>query len=74
MRTLTRSIAMPIEPGFLPAAKVVLANLAAVGVLAAYLPSLIKQPILLLRTLAAAVFFSIDRAPVRLIVDLPARA
>jgi len=27
-----------------------------------------------LANLAAAVFFSIDRAPVRLIVDLPARA
>jgi len=50
---------MHIEPGFLPAAKVAVANLAAVGVLSAYLPSLIKQPTLILRTLLAALFFSI---------------
>ena len=50
---------MHIEPGLLPAAKVAVANLAAVGVLAAYLPTLIKWPTLLLRTLAAALFFSI---------------
>lgn len=50
---------MHIEPGFLPAAKVAVANLAAVGVLAAYLPALIKQPTLILRTLIAAVFFSL---------------
>lgn len=50
---------MHIEPGFIPAAKVAAANLAAAGVVAAYLPSLIKQPTLILRTLVAAVFFSI---------------
>lgn len=50
---------MHIEPGFVPVAKVAAANLAAVGLVAAYLPSLIKQPTLILRTLAAAVFFSI---------------
>ena len=50
---------MHIEPGFLPATKVAIANLAAVGVLATYLPPLIRQPTLILRTLAAAVFFSL---------------
>jgi ABC-type Co2+ transport system permease subunit len=50
---------MHIEPGFIPAAKVAAANLAAAGVVAAYLPSLIKQPTLILRTLVAAVFFSL---------------
>ena len=50
---------MHIEPGFVPVAKVAAANLAAAGVVAAYLPSLIKQPTLILRTLVAAVFFSL---------------
>ncbi len=49
---------MHIEPGFLPATKVAIANLATVGVLATYLPPLLRQPTLILRTLAAAMFFS----------------
>ena len=50
---------MHIEPGFVPVAKVAVANLAAVGLVVACLPSLIKQPVLILRTLAAALFFSL---------------
>ena len=50
---------MHIEPGMLVATKVAAANLAAVGVLSVYLPSLIKQPSLILRTLLAALFFSL---------------
>ena len=50
---------MHIEPGFLVATKVAVANLAAVGVLSVYLPALVKQPSLILRTLLAALFFSL---------------
>ncbi|TVQ85625.1 MAG: cobalamin biosynthesis protein CbiM [Chromatiaceae bacterium] len=50
---------MHIEPGYLSAAKVIGANVAAAGLLAAALPSLVKQPLLIPRTLAAALFFSL---------------
>ncbi|ESQ13749.1 MAG: energy-coupling factor ABC transporter permease [Thiohalocapsa sp. PB-PSB1] len=50
---------MHIEPGYLTLAKTTAANVAAVGLLAAYLPALVKQPSLILRTLIAAGFFSL---------------
>jgi cobalt/nickel transport system permease protein len=50
---------MHIEPGYLTVAKVVAANVAALGVMAAYLPPLLKRPRLILRTLLAAGFFSL---------------
>lgn len=49
---------MHIEPGFLAEAKIAFANVAAVGLLAAHAPTLLKRPALWLRTLLAAVFFS----------------
>lgn len=50
---------MHIEPGVLDAAKVVCANAAAVGVLAAYTPALVKKPSEVLRVGLAAAFFSV---------------
>ncbi len=50
---------MHIEPGYLSATKVLAANLAAVGVLTPWLPPLFKQPLLIPRTLLAALFFSL---------------
>ena len=50
---------MHIEPGILSSAKIAFANVAAIGMLAAYAPGLVKRPTLLLRTALAAVFFSV---------------
>ena len=50
---------MHIEPGILSSAKIAFANVAAVGMLAACAPALLKRPALLLRTALAALFFSI---------------
>lgn len=50
---------MHIEPGFLSDAKIMAANVAAVGLLAAHAPALWRRPALWLRTLLAAIFFSV---------------
>ena len=50
---------MHIEPGLLAQPKLVFAAVAAVAVLSAYAPTLLKNPALWLRTLLAAVFFSL---------------
>ena len=50
---------MHIEPGILSSAKIAAANLAATSLLAVQAPQLIKQPQLILRTLLAALFFSV---------------
>ena len=50
---------MHIEPGILSSAKIAFANVAAVGMLAACAPALVKRPALLLRTALAALFFSV---------------
>jgi cobalt/nickel transport system permease protein len=50
---------MHIEPGVLAAAKIVLANVAVVGLLAGCVPALWRRPQLLLRTLLAAAFFTL---------------
>jgi len=50
---------MHIEPGYLAQSKVLIANIAAIGVLVAHAPAVLKHPALWLRTLLAAVFFSV---------------
>lgn len=50
---------MHIEPGYISQAKLVLANTSALGVLAYYAKDLIARPTDILRTLLAAVFFSL---------------
>lgn len=50
---------MHIEPGLLAQGKLMFANAAAVAVLAAHAPALLKKPGLWLRTALAAVFFSV---------------
>jgi cobalt/nickel transport system permease protein len=50
---------MHIEPGMLDQFKILGANVAAIGVLAAHAPALLKRPTLWLRTALAAVFFSL---------------
>ena len=50
---------MHIEPGLVAQAKVMFANVAAGGVLASYAKFLVKQPGDILRTMFAALFFSI---------------
>jgi ABC-type Co2+ transport system permease subunit len=50
---------MHIEPGYISQAKVLLANYSAIAVLGAYLPGLIRVPANLVRTILAAVFFSL---------------
>jgi len=50
---------MHIEPGIIAQAKVMAANLGAVGLLAAYAKDLIKHPADIVRMLLAAVFFSL---------------
>lgn len=50
---------MHIEPGILDAAKITAANVAAVGLLAKYAPRLVERPALIVRTLLAALFFSL---------------
>ncbi|WP_409281367.1 energy-coupling factor ABC transporter permease [Pseudomonas defluvii] len=50
---------MHIEPGVLNAAKVLYANVTAIGTLAVFTPRLIKRPDDILKTLLAAMFFSI---------------
>ncbi len=50
---------MHIEPGFVSAAKIAAANVAAVGLLGSYASTLLRQPQLVVRTLLAAVFFSL---------------
>lgn len=50
---------MHIEPGFVSAAKVGLANVAAVGLLGSQFSGLVKKPQLIVRTLLAALFFTV---------------
>lgn len=50
---------MHIEPGFIAPAKLVLANTAAAAVLVGHLKGFFRAPVLLLRALIAAVFFSL---------------
>lgn len=50
---------MHIEPGFVSAAKVMGANMAAVGLLGFYLKELIRHPLDIVKVLLAAVFFSV---------------
>lgn len=50
---------MHIEPGLLAQGKLIVANAAAVAVLAAHAPALARRPALWLRTALAAVFFSV---------------
>lgn len=50
---------MHIEPGYISQAKVILANVAALGVVGYYARALIKQPAEIVRTLLAALFFSL---------------
>lgn len=50
---------MHIEPGILNAAKVLYANVAAVGALAAFAPRLISRPDMLIKAALAAAFFSV---------------
>ena len=50
---------MHIEPGFVVQAKVVLANVAVVGVLGLYAKELMAKPQLIVKSLVAAVCFSL---------------
>ena len=50
---------MHVEPGYISAAKIILANVAALGVVLYYAQDLIKQPAQIVRTLLAALFFSL---------------
>ena len=50
---------MHIEPGFVSAAKVLGANIAATSLLAFYLKGLVKNPFEIVKALLAAVFFSV---------------
>jgi len=50
---------MHIEPGLIVQAKVMLANISALGVIGYYAKDLLKQPADVVRTLLAAVFFSL---------------
>lgn len=50
---------MHIEPGFVIETKVIAANVVAMGVLAYYSKGLIKQPLNVVKTLIAAIFFSL---------------
>lgn len=50
---------MHIEPGIIAQAKVVLANASAVGLVAYYARDLLRQPADIVRTLLAALFFSL---------------
>ena len=50
---------MHIEPGYIVHAKVIGANVAAVGVIAYYAKDLLKEPGLIVRGFLAAIFFSI---------------
>jgi cobalt/nickel transport system permease protein len=50
---------MHIEPGILSGAKIAAANLAAASLLASQAPQLVRKPQLILRTLLAALFFSV---------------
>ena len=50
---------MHIEPGFLVQAKIMFANVAAAGLLSGYTKELIKKPADIVRTLLAALFFSL---------------
>ncbi|HEY8856186.1 MAG TPA: energy-coupling factor ABC transporter permease [Rugosibacter sp.] len=49
---------MHIEPGYVSAAKIALANIAAIGMLGSQSLQLIHQPQLIVRTLLAAIFFT----------------
>ncbi|MFZ0408285.1 MAG: energy-coupling factor ABC transporter permease [Cyanobium sp.] len=52
------AMAMHIEPGVLPAQKVVYANYVAVATLAGFTPALLRNPWLIVKTIVASVFFS----------------
>ena len=50
---------MHIEPGLLATPKLMAANVAAVALIAAHAPAWLKQPRLWLRTVLAALFFTV---------------
>jgi ABC-type Co2+ transport system permease subunit len=50
---------MHIEPGYVSATKIALANIAAIGMLGSQSLQLVRQPQLMVRTLLAAIFFSV---------------
>ncbi|MFZ2629129.1 MAG: energy-coupling factor ABC transporter permease [Rugosibacter sp.] len=50
---------MHIEPGYVSATKIALANIAAIGVLGSQSLQLVRQPQLMVRALLAAIFFSV---------------
>lgn len=50
---------MHIEPGYVSTAKIAAANIAATGLLASHALPLLRQPQLILRSLLAALFFSV---------------
>ena len=50
---------MHIEPGLINSAKMAVANVAAIGVMGYYAKSLLLQPTMVVRTLAAALFFTV---------------
>lgn len=50
---------MHIEPGYISAVKVALANVAAIGVIGSQAFQLLKKPQLIFRTLLAAIFFTL---------------
>lgn len=50
---------MHIEPGYISAAKIALANTAAIGLLGSQATALVRKPQLIVRTLLAAVFFTL---------------
>ena len=54
-----KELQMHIEPGVLSASKVAFANITAVSALTAYLPSLARKPLEIVKIVLAAVFFSL---------------
>ena len=50
---------MHIEPGFVVQSKIILANVGAVGVMGLYAKDLLAKPQLIVRTVLAAIFFSL---------------
>ena len=68
MRSLGKACKMHIEPGYIAPAKVIVANVSAVGVLAYYVKEAIERPSAIIATIVktalAASFFSLDRKSV----------
>lgn len=56
---VTKGNIMHIEPGYINAAKILAANIAAASLLGSQAVQLVKKPQLILRTLLAAVFFTL---------------